>query len=160
MARWAEVVEDEAEFADEVRKAFDAYTHKTLATLRKDGSPRISGSECKFVDGDLWFGSMPDAMKARDLRRDPRFAMHAGTGDASGADWRGDAKLSGRVVEVTDPEEVAAILAAWGEVPEGPSHLFRADITEVVMTSLNEAADGLVIRLWAEGRGLRTFERK
>ncbi|MGW0659917.1 pyridoxamine 5'-phosphate oxidase family protein [Streptodolium elevatio] len=161
MARWTDVVENEAEFADEVRKAFDAYTHKTLATLRKDGSPRISGSEAGFVDGDLWFGSMPGALKALDLLRDPRFALHAGTGDADSDSWRGDAKLSGRAVEVTDPEAVAAVYRAWtGEAPEGPSHLFRAELTDVVLTTLNQARDGLAIRLWTPDGGLRTFARK
>ncbi len=30
----------------------DAHAHKTIATLRRDGSPRISGTEILFADGD------------------------------------------------------------------------------------------------------------
>ncbi len=54
----------------------DAGRHKTIATLRADGSPRISGIECEFADGELRFGSMARARKGVDLRRDPRFALH------------------------------------------------------------------------------------
>jgi len=63
------------------RPLFDAHKHKTLATLRKDGSPRISGIEVDFVDGDLWLGAMWQSRRALDLRRDPRFALHSATAD-------------------------------------------------------------------------------
>ncbi len=43
----------EPEFAERVRRLFDAGRHKTIATLRADGSPRISGIECEFTDGEL-----------------------------------------------------------------------------------------------------------
>jgi len=48
---------------------FEARTHKTIATLRADGAPRISGIECEFVDGELQFGSMIGARAGADLRR-------------------------------------------------------------------------------------------
>src|SRR5215208_7215852 len=112
MATWNDVTTAAPELAAAARELFEAHTHLTIATLRKDGSPRISGIEAQFLEGDLWFGSMPDALKARDLQRDPRFALHSGTGDASA--WTGDAKVSGRVEEVTDPERRAAIFAAMG----------------------------------------------
>jgi hypothetical protein len=41
----------------------------TLATLRRDGSPRISGTEVEFTDGQVWLGMMPGSLKALDLRR-------------------------------------------------------------------------------------------
>jgi hypothetical protein len=76
MAAWEDVEQAEPEFAARVRRLFDAGRHKTIATLRADGSPRISGIECEFADGELRFGSMPGARKGADLRRDPRFALH------------------------------------------------------------------------------------
>lgn len=164
MARWIEIAQAQPELTTDVKNAFDAFTHKTVATLRKNGSPRISGTEARFFEGDLWFGSMPEARKARDLLRDPRFALHGGTGTAVGTDWPGDAKVAGRAVEVTDDDLKNAVFRAWSEggdeVPEGPSHLFRADLTEVVFTSLNEAKDALVVRIWTEQDGFRTVERK
>ena len=74
----------------------DAHTHKTLATLRKDGSPRISGIECWEIDGDLWMGSMARAVKALDLQRDPRYALHSGSGRAGGLGGRRQAQRAGR----------------------------------------------------------------
>src|SRR3972149_4326856 len=98
MARWQDVVDSAPEFAATVQSLFDAHRHKTLATLRKDGSPRISGIETQFKAGELWFGSMKDARKAVDLRRDSRLALHSPSPDP-GDDplaWPGDAKLAGR----------------------------------------------------------------
>ncbi len=157
MARWAEIEADEPAFAMAVRAAFDAHRHKTIATLRVNGSPRISGTEADFVDGDLWFGSMPDARKARDLLRDPRFALHSGTTEPD--EPLADAKLSGLAEEVTDPERKRAVggASAAGE-QTGPYHLFRADITEVALTRVE--GDLLVVEFWRKEEGLRRVERR
>ena len=72
MATWDELTKAAPDRAEAVRQRFDAYKHKTLPTLRADGSPRISGSEASFRDGELWLGMMPDSLKARDVLRDPR----------------------------------------------------------------------------------------
>ncbi|MBA3464363.1 MAG: pyridoxamine 5'-phosphate oxidase family protein, partial [Deltaproteobacteria bacterium] len=53
--------------------------HKTVATLRRDGSPRVSGTELTSYDGQLWLAGMPGALRFADLRRDPRFALHSGS---------------------------------------------------------------------------------
>jgi len=153
MASWGDVEAEAPELAAAARELFDAFTHKTLATLRRDGSPRISGSELNFQDGELYFGSMWLAVKALDLRRDPRFAVHSGSGDPPG--WPGDAKLAGRAEEITDPERVKEIN---GEAV-GRSHLFRADVTELVVIRLGEPADHLVIESWHESRGLSRLRR-
>lgn len=163
MARWQEVVAAAPELAERARALFDAHRHKTLATLRKDGSPRISGIELLFVDGDLWFGGMWESRKALDLRRDPRFAVHSASDDppADPTAWSDDAKLAGRVEEIDDPARKEAIMAAGGgEAPPGPSHLFRADITELVLTRVGDLPDHLVIEIWREGRGMQRVERR
>ena len=157
MASWNDVVGDVPEFAAAAQSLFDAGRHKTLATLRRDGSPRLSGIEASFRDGELWLGSMWHARKALDLQRDPRFALHSASMDPP--DWRGDAKLAGRAEEVTDPA-VLDRFRAGEEVPPGPFHLFRADITEVVVVTLGEPADHIVIQSWRPGRGLRRAERR
>ena len=101
MAQFCDVEAEEPEFAARVRAAFDAHRHKFLGTLRADGSPRISGLEMAFVAGEPWLAGMPDSVKFADLRRDPRFALHSGSSEPDV--WEGDAKLSGRAAEVTDP---------------------------------------------------------
>ncbi|WP_438294371.1 pyridoxamine 5'-phosphate oxidase family protein [Streptomyces sp. HUAS TT7] len=151
---WSEFRQAEAQFAGLVEARFDKYKHHVLATLRKDGSPRVTGLEVDFRDGELWLGMMPNSMKALDLRRDPRFAVQANPGpDAEMAD--GDVRISGRAVEVTDPA-VKAAYAAQVEPPE-PFHLFRGELTEVVHTGLDN--DELVVRAWRPGTALRTLRR-
>jgi Pyridoxamine 5'-phosphate oxidase len=138
MARWQELEEAAPELAARIRAAFDARVHKAIATPRADGSPRISGIEASFRDGDLWFGSMADARKALDLRRDPRFALHSGTADPP--DWDPDAKVSG-VADEVEPNR------------------FRADIHEAVLIGLNDERNRLVIELWRPGCAVERVER-
>ncbi len=83
MASWGEVREQAAELAAAVEQRFRARKHCTIATLRADGSPRISGIEVEIADDQVRIGSMLGAVKARDLHRDPRFALHSATVDPS-----------------------------------------------------------------------------
>lgn len=101
MTAWHDVERAEPEFVQRMRGLFDAHRHKTIATLRGDGSPRISGIEAAFEDGELAFGSMPNARNGADLRPNPRFALHSATVDpveGSEAQWPGEAKISGRAI--------------------------------------------------------------
>jgi hypothetical protein len=151
MTAWQDVESAVPEFAERVRTLFEAHRHKTIATVRADGAPRISGIEAVFEGGELTFGSMPNARKGADLRRDPRFALHSATVDpvdGSEAQWPGEAKISGRAI-------------AAGPVSVGPDgDRFHADIAEVVHTHLNETATLLVVEWWTQTRGLRTIERE
>jgi hypothetical protein len=132
MVAWHDVEEDAPEFAARVRTLFQARKHKTMATLRADGSPRISGIETEIGD-EVTFGSMPASRKLADLQRDPRLALHSPSVDPPEEDpaaWVGEAKISGRAVATADG--------------------FTVDITEVVLTYL----DGdLVVESWHPGRG-------
>lgn len=155
MPAWQTIEQAEPEFAARVRRLFEAGRHKTIATLRADGSPRISGIECEFGDGDLRFGSMSDARKGADLERDPRFALHGPTfhpEEGKESEWPGEAKIAGRAV----PAGPVPTDEASGE-PEG--QMFVADITEVVITGLNAEATKLVVESWTPQRGLRRVER-
>jgi hypothetical protein len=145
VALWQDVVAADADFAAHVRRCFAIRKHATLATLRKDGSPRISGTEVEFDDdGEIYLGMMPDSRKARDLLRDPRLALHCPTEDAPEGkpdDWIGDAKIAGAGVEV----------------PAEGHHRFRIDVTEVVVTKV--AGYRLVIKSWHPDRGVETRDR-
>jgi hypothetical protein len=151
MTKWQEFEQAEPEFAQRVRGLFEAHRHKTIATLRADGSPRISGIEAAFEDGELVFGSMPNARKGADLQRDPRFALHSATVDpveGSEAEWPGEAKIAGRAI-------------AAGPTSDGSDgDLFYGDITEVVHTHLNQEATMLVVEWWTPTQGLRRIERE
>lgn len=153
MATWKEFESREPIFAARVQDLFTSHKHHTMATLRRDGSPRISGTEVDFADGELHFGMMGKALRAGDLRRDGRVALHTHTVDPppEGEDpssWCGDAKVSGTAHEITPADAV------------GSSHEFRIDIGEVVHTRVGVPADHLVIEVWRPEQGLVRIERR
>jgi hypothetical protein len=148
VASWAEFETANPEFAFRVRALLASRKHLTMATVRRDGSPRISGTEVEFADGQLRIGSMPGAVKALDLRRDPRVAIHGPTEDPPEADasaWQGEAKIAGHATEVDSASS---------------AQRFLIDIREAVITRLNEAGNRLVIESWTEARGYRIIERE
>ena len=143
MASWSEFEAEAPELAARVRERLDAHGHKTMATIRRDGSPRISGTEVEFGDGELWIGSMRDALKARDLQRDRRFALHSASEDPDV--WTGDAKLAGTADEVSKPG--------------ADSHRFRLDLHEVSTVGLDEGRKFLLIDIWKPGEAVRRIKR-
>jgi hypothetical protein len=151
MTTWADLVAAEPELTSLVRRCFDVRKHATLATLRRDGSPRISGTEVEWDDdGSIYLGMMPLALKALDLRRDPRLALHSPTIDAPDEEqsaWIGEAKISGVGVEVSDARQV------------DEPHRFRIDFDEVVHTCLGSTGDHLVITSWHPDRGVEVRTR-
>jgi hypothetical protein len=150
MTSWPDFATAEPDLARTVRACFAIRKHATLATLRRDGSPRISGTEVEFTDEGVFLGSGAAAVKALDLTRDPRFALHCPTEDAREGDevsWLGDAKLAG-----------VAVVVPAGDLPAG-SVRFALDILEVVHTAVGSPADHLVIQAWHPERGLDRFTR-
>jgi hypothetical protein len=151
VASWREIEGDAPQFAERVRELFQAGTNKTLATLRRDGSPRISGTELEFVGDEVTLGMMPDSRKLHDVLRDPRVALHSPTLEPPKDDpsaWPGDAKVSG----ILRPIEVPAELAYPG------SSNFAVDITEAVLTYVE--GDNLIVESWHPGRGWTRLSRK
>ena len=136
-----ELEHDDPGLAADVRAAFAVGKHCTMATVRADGAPRISGTEVELIDGQVFIGTPDDARKALDLRRDPRVAIHSPTRDPVGDEWAGEAKFSGVAVEVSPGR-------------------FRIDVTSVVYTGLtDETPPRLRIRLWRPARGVETMFR-
>jgi pyridoxamine 5'-phosphate oxidase-like protein len=160
MASWSEFSAEAPALADAVRQRLDARRHKVLATLRPDGSPRVSGIEATINGGELWLAGMVGSVKFADLRRDTRMALHSGTEDPADQPPAGeviDAKVGGRAREVTDPEVVARFAA---QSAAQQFHLFRVDITDAALVRIGDPPDHLVIESWREGRGQRRAERR
>ncbi|MCC6237252.1 MAG: pyridoxamine 5'-phosphate oxidase family protein [Dehalococcoidia bacterium] len=155
MASWAEFEEQAPELASRVRARFEAHKHLLIATLRRDGAPRISGIEVLVWNGGLWLGMMPASMKGRDLVRDPRFALHSAPVDLALAE--GDAKVGGRAHRVTDEAELAAYWQALGR-DSMEAVVFRADLDEAAITTVS--GDELVIDSWRAGDAPRQVRRK
>ena len=144
MTSWRDFEAAAPALARTVRQTFAVRKHATMATVRSDGSPRISGTEVEFSeDGEIYLGMMPGARRAGDLRRDPRVALHCPTEDPPPGDdpaWPGDGKISGRALEVE-------------------SHRFRIDIEQVVHTKVSDDARALDITIWNPEGGLRSIRR-
>jgi hypothetical protein len=140
---WSEFEADAPDLARRVRERLEAHKHLTIATLRRDGSPRISGTEVDFRDGELWIGSGWEALKSLDLLRDPRFALHSGSDEPD--HWAGDAKVAGVAQQ------------SGGE--EGKARHFRLELEEVSTVGLDDARTHLVIEVWTPEGGVRTLKR-
>ena len=156
MARWQDVIDSEPEFARRAQALFDGGKHKTLATVRKDGSPRISGIEMQIGGGEAWLGMMANSQKLADVRRDPRIALHSPSAEPPedpqrGNEWSGDAKLAGRLVLMD-----ASLRKSLGADDE-PGDYFTIDLEEVVITRVGDPADHLVVQLWRPSQALKTM---
>jgi pyridoxamine 5'-phosphate oxidase-like protein len=149
MATWKAFEEEAGDLAAAIRRRFEAEKAHVLATVRKDGSPRVSGSEVDFRGPDLSFGSMLGARKARDLQRDGRCAIHAHPGEG------GDAKVAGVAVELGGPDKA---LHTTGNEPPGDFHAFRLELTEAALTAVE--GDELIVTLWRPGEGVKQFRRR
>jgi hypothetical protein len=145
MPSWDEVKAAAPELVANVQHAFTRRKHHTMATVRADGSPRISGTEVEIADGKVVLGSMTGARKAQDLKRDPRVALHSQGEDppeADPSDWAGEAKISGTAAQT----------------PHDEHDRFEIDVTEVVYTRVE--GDELVVRWWTPSGGEQVVRRK
>lgn len=144
MTSWAEFQANAPLLADTVRRTFAIRKHATMATIRRNGAPRISGTEVDFNDdGYIYIGMMPGAQRAADLRRDPRVALHCPTEDPPDDDpagWLGDGKIAAVVTEVQP-------------------HRFQLDIDQVVLTRVAPGAQELEITSWRPYTGVRVVRR-
>jgi hypothetical protein len=158
MMNWREFERREPEFAALVAARFAAHKHKTMATIRADGGPRICGTEAELVDGDLWLGGMTRNRRFADLRRDPRVEVHSGSDDPDV--WSGDARVAGVAVEVTDPAEQQRFHGGAGELAPGQFELFRIDLRSAVLVRLDDAREHLLIDSWDADRGRAATVRR
>lgn len=156
--------EQVTEAAPEVAKLVQARIEETglafLATLRRDGFPRISGVE-PFFDGDeLLIGSMPNSRKGADLRRDPRMALHNASIDKEVKE--GDVKVTGLAIDVRDIEVRERLrdetTARTGYDIGTEFLLFRVDVKE--LAAVRPGGDVLIIASWREGEEPKRVERK
>ncbi|TLF81253.1 pyridoxamine 5'-phosphate oxidase family protein [Nocardia cyriacigeorgica] len=132
-----------------------------LGTLRSDGFPRISPVEPMIFEDQLVIVGMPDTTKFKDLARDPRFCLHTATVDTNVSD--GDAKLFGRVTDITD----RAVHARFAQKLFDDSgfdlrdqefdHFFVADLTTA--SSVEVVDDRLEITIWKPGEGERVVHK-
>lgn len=165
MTTWNDVHSIAPDLVERARTLFASTTNSVLATIRADGSPRVSGIDPWFTAGEMFIGFMPGSRKLADLQRDPRLAIHGIPWESrrvrDGADdpGEGDVKLTGSAVAL-DPASLAEAKTAFEaergfEMPEGD--MFRVDLSSLVLISVD--GEELVIDRWTESAGHVTTRR-
>ncbi len=126
-----------------------------VATIRQDGTPRLSPVEPFVMDGDLWLSMMWQSRKARDLLRDPRILVHSVITNRDGAE--GEFKIRGTARAENDPAmerryaDAVAISLGWRPEP-GQSHLFAVGINEITFIRYDNATGDQHVVMWPPGR--------
>jgi hypothetical protein len=161
MADWKEFAEEAPRIAEVfVRRHAATGNLCFLATLRSDGSPRISPMEPRIFEGRLVLVGMPNTLKFRDLAHDPRFELHTATVDTQVGD--GDAKLWGEARNVQDRdlhERFAEDLFAESGLDLRGQRFDPFYVADLEGASSVEFRDGqLTITIWKPGQGERTAQ--
>jgi len=132
-----------------------------LATLRSDGSPRISPMEPRIFEDQLVMAGMPNTTKFRDLGRDPRFCLHTATIDPHVGE--GDAKLWALAVNLQDRDLherfATRLLEEIGMDLRGQvfDPFYVADITGASSLAIEDGQ--LAITSWRPGEGERVVRK-
>jgi hypothetical protein len=168
MATWTEFAAEAPDLAALTERRLVATGLMMLATLRRDGFPRISPVEPTIADdhltlhGDrLWLGMMPDSTKSRDLQRDGRFAAHTATADKMVAE--GDAKFWGVATQVTDHDTLGKlsddIYASVGYRFEvGDFDAYDLDLLGASSVAVRD--DAMCVTTWHPGKGVQVTEKR
>jgi hypothetical protein len=118
------------------------------ATVRRDGTPRLSPVEPLLLDGDLWLSMMWQSRKAADLLVDDRVLVHSVVTSPDGDE--GEIKVRGRAVPVEDSERrlrYCDAVQSLGWRPVEPYfHLFVVDIADVTSIRYAKIGDQHVAR--------------
>jgi hypothetical protein len=139
------------------RARFERSGVAVLATLRRDGSPRVSPVEPHVVLGHLLFGIMRSA-KRHDLLRDPRSAIHSAISDPNGSD--GEFKVHGRAELIVDPLIRDGDYDAWWRAfPVDASDVFSMDLEGVAFVQWDFEAAEVRVQRWSASGGLRVSQR-
>lgn len=115
-----------------------------LATVKKDGSPRVHPVTPIIGDGHLFVFMEPASPKGRDLRRDGRYAIHSAVADANGSN--GEFIITGRARLVGDAETRALATRLSSYQPKDRYVLFELGVDSAQATEY--VGDDIVRRSW------------
>jgi hypothetical protein len=103
-----------------------------LATVRKDGSPRVHPMTPIIGQGHLFVFMEPTSPKGHDLQRDGRYTIHCGITDNSGQS--GEFIVTGHAHLVEDPELRALAVKYCPYSPSDRYILFEFEIETAAST--------------------------
>jgi Pyridoxamine 5'-phosphate oxidase len=126
-----------------------------VATIRRDGTPRLSPVEPFVMDGELWLSMLWQSTKAADLARDPRILVHGVVTNRMGEE--GEFKVRGHARSEKDrgvqSRYAAAVAQALGWKPDpGRFHLFAVDIDHLSYLRYDEPTGDQYVTQWPPGR--------
>ena len=148
---WGDFAAACGEMAQRMQQRFESHLHAVMATIRADGSPRMSGMEAPIRDGHLWLGMDRNSTKAADLRRDPRFGLHSAPD--SGELKAGDARIEGEAAPADAVELETFLRGHRHEIDDAtPMALFTARIARAVLVRVD--GQHLVVETWTPAGGL------
>jgi hypothetical protein len=133
---WKELETAQPELAAFGAERFRKFEVAYLATVRKDGSPRVHPVTPIVGQGHLFLFMEPTSPKGHDLRRDGRYALHGSVNDSSGES--GEFFVSGRARYVDDPaiRRLAAELATY--TPADRYVLYELDVESASATAYQD----------------------
>lgn len=151
--RWEQFEAEQPKLARVGRRCLGEPGVVLIATIRADGSPRVSAVEPLLWAGDLWLSMGWGSRKAFDLRRDSRILVHNVIKNREGSG--GEYKVRGRAVAESGPslqEEYAEMVQRLlGWTPEvGRFHLFRVDVQDVTFIRWDPATNDQFVARWPE----------
>ncbi len=110
-----------------------------LATVRADASPRVHPVSARIREERLFIRMDPASPKARDLRRNGRYALHSQVLDTGGTG--GEFAVSGRARLVEDPLLLKSLTQG---LPDPDRYIvFELDVASAISTVYEE---GRVVR--------------
>jgi len=139
------------------RERFAATRVALIATLRGDGSPRISPIEPYLVLGHLLLDMLAGSHKALDVLRDPRCAFHSSVSDVNGSE--GEFKLHGRAVLVTDPALLGGYDAWWIAKPSVEARVFSLEIESAAYLAWDTRSSEMNVTRWTRDTSLTSTVR-
>jgi Pyridoxamine 5'-phosphate oxidase len=124
--RWSDLEDWQPRLAEVGRRKLLDPGVVLVATIRRDGAPRVSAVEPFVAGGELWLSMMLGSTKAKDLTRDPQVLVHSVITSRDGGEGefkvRGTARAeTGRQMQHRYAAAVADSLG-WRPIP-GEFHL-------------------------------------
>jgi hypothetical protein len=146
--RWQDLSDSEPRLAAVAHNRLIKPGVLLVATIRRDGTPRLSPVEPLIFEGDLWLSMMWQSHKALDLLRDDPILVHSIVTTREGSE--GEVKVRGRAVAVDDLAVRARYcdaVSVLGWRPEEPwFHLFRIDIDDLTFIRYAGSGNQQVVR--------------
>jgi hypothetical protein len=149
MVSWADFEAAVPELAGIGRERFEGLGFALVGTIRRDGTPRISPVDVRFVQGELAMNMVSDSLKARDLDRDPRILLHSPM--LTSGDPNDEFKLRGRALE-TDDQDLCSAVADLTWYPPPESRVFVLDVESAAFVEWSKGE--MTVTRWSADRGL------